>query len=37
MDITHPAHVHFFRHAIAELRARGHDVAVTTRRKDITL
>jgi hypothetical protein len=36
-DITHPAHVHFFRHAIAELLARGDQVAVTTRHKDITV
>jgi len=37
VDITHPAHVHFFRNAIAELRKRGHSVAVTTRQKDVTI
>jgi hypothetical protein len=36
-DITHPAHVHFFRNAIAELLARGDQIAVTTRQKDITV
>jgi predicted glycosyltransferase len=34
-DILHPAHVHFFRHAIGELGARGHQVAITLREKDI--
>ena len=37
LDITHPAHVHFFRHAIECWRARGHTVLITTRRKDIAL
>ena len=36
IDIIHPAHVHFFRHAISELQKRGHDVAVTARQKDVT-
>lgn len=36
IDITHPAHVHFFRHAIAELGARGHVVSVTARDKDLS-
>lgn len=36
VDLTHPAHVHFFRHPIALWRERGHDVVVTSRRKDIT-
>jgi hypothetical protein len=35
-EITHPAHVHLFRYAIEELRADGHDVAVTSREKDLT-
>jgi predicted glycosyltransferase len=35
VDITHPAHVHFFRHAIACWRERGHAVLVTSRRKDL--
>lgn len=37
VDLTHPAHVHFFHHAIAVWRERGHDVAITTRRKDIAV
>lgn len=36
IDILHPAHVHFFRNAIAELRDGGHEVLITTRDKDIT-
>jgi predicted glycosyltransferase len=35
-DVTHPAHVHLFRHAIRELVARGHVVAITSREKDVT-
>lgn len=34
-DILHPAHVHVFKHAIRELRAQGHQVAITLREKDI--
>ena len=34
IDITHPAHAHFFRHPIRELQRRGHVVAVTVRDKD---
>lgn len=34
-DILHPAHVHVFKHAIRELGARGHQVAITLREKDI--
>lgn len=37
VDLTHPAHVHFFRHPIAGWRERGHDVVITTREKDLTL
>lgn len=36
VDVTHPAHVHLFRHAIEELARRGHAVAVTSREKDCT-
>ena len=36
-DITHPAHVHFFRIPIALLQDAGHEVSVTTRDKDCTL
>lgn len=36
VDITHPAHFHFFRHALDEWRTRGHEVIITARHKDIT-
>jgi len=35
LSIQHPAHVHFFRHAIDELRVRGHDAHVFVRDKSI--
>jgi len=37
VTIQHPAHVHFYRPVIAELRADGHDVRVCTRDKDIAI
>jgi predicted glycosyltransferase len=37
IDITHPAHAHFFRPTLPVLRARGHEVAITSRDKDVTL
>lgn len=37
VTIQHPAHVHFFRNAIRELEARGHDVHVFAREKDVAL
>lgn len=36
-DILHPAHAHFFRRAIEELRKAGHEIVVTARDKDITV
>lgn len=36
-DISHPAHVHFFRNAIDTWRTRGHKVTIAARDKDITL
>lgn len=36
-EITHPKHVHFFRNAIKELKARSHVVEITAREKDVTL
>ncbi len=36
IEIGHPAHVHFFRAAIAELPRLGHRVSVVSRNKDIT-
>ena len=35
-DVCHPAHVHLFKHAIAELRAEGHETLVTSREKEVT-
>ncbi len=37
VDIVHPAHVHFYRHLIAQLKARGDEVEVVARDKDVTL
>lgn len=37
VDITHPAHFHFFKNAILEWRQRGHDVLILARDKDLTL
>ncbi len=37
IDILHPAHVHFFRNFIKEVKSNGHKVLVTTREKDIAL
>ena len=36
IDVLHPAHVHFFRHFLQEMGARGHDYLVLSRRKDVT-
>lgn len=35
VDILHPAHVHFFRHFINDMRGRGHEVRLLSRRKDV--
>lgn len=37
VDVCHPAHVHFFRHAVREWLDEGHDVVVTSRVKDCAL
>lgn len=37
IDILHPAHVHFFKGFRQEMLARGHEVLVTARAKDVTL
>ncbi|SLM33152.1 conserved hypothetical protein [Desulfamplus magnetovallimortis] len=36
-NISHPAHVHFFRNTIANLKKRNHNIIVGARKKDITL
>ena len=35
-DVTHPAHVHLFKHAIRTLVDEGHTVAVASRNKEVT-
>ncbi|RBI60673.1 hypothetical protein DMJ13_17035 [halophilic archaeon] len=37
VTIQHPAHVHFFRHAIDELERAGHDVDVFAREKEMAV
>ncbi len=36
-DIVHPAHVHFYRHLIADLEAAGHETRIVARDKEVTL
>jgi hypothetical protein len=36
VDITHPAFAHFFRYAIQNWQAAGHEVLITSRKKDLT-
>jgi predicted glycosyltransferase len=35
LDISHPAHAHFFRHPIGLLQENGHRILVTSRKKEI--
>ncbi len=37
VDISHPAHFHFFKNAIAEWKGQGHDVLILAREKDLTV
>ena len=37
IDIGHPAHVHFYKNTIKELKDRGHEVLVTARDKEVTV
>lgn len=37
ITIQHPAHVHFFKHAIRELKSYGHDVFVFARDKEVAI
>ncbi|MDD5011861.1 MAG: DUF354 domain-containing protein [Phycisphaerae bacterium] len=37
VEVTHPAHVHFFRNAIGIWKSGGHEVAVTARDKEIVI
>lgn len=36
IEIGHPAHVHFFRHAMALWKSRGHSILVVSREKEMT-
>ncbi|HOO45393.1 MAG TPA: DUF354 domain-containing protein [Deltaproteobacteria bacterium] len=36
-DLTHPAHVHFFRNSMQMLSENGHEIFVLSRKKDVTL
>lgn len=36
-DIVHPAHVHFYRHMIDHFTARGHELMIASREKDVTI
>ena len=37
LDITHPAHLHFFRNLVARMRSEGHEVYLAGRNKDILI
>ena len=37
VTIQHPGHVHFFRHAVAELEKRGHEVHVFARESEVVV
>ncbi len=37
VDMGHPGHVHFYKHAIWRLQKKGHQVLVSARDKDVTL
>lgn len=37
VDIGHPGHVHFYKHAIRRLRDEGHDVLIAARDKDVAI
>ena len=37
IDIGHPAHIHYFRNAIKQLQAKGHEFLITTRDKEMAI
>jgi predicted glycosyltransferase len=37
IDINHPAHVHFFRNFIFQMKAKGHEILVIANSKDISI
>ena len=36
VDINHPAHVHYFKHFIREMKTRGHDILITASEKEVS-
>lgn len=36
VDINHPAHVHYFKNFIREMKRKGHEILITASEKDIT-
>ena len=36
IDIGHPAHVHYFKNLVYNLKKSGHDLFITAREKDVT-
>lgn len=36
VDVNHPAHVHYFKHFVKEMRKRGHEVLITASEKEIS-
>lgn len=36
VDVNHPAHVHYSRHFVEEMRKKGHEVMITASEKDIS-
>lgn len=37
IDISHPAHAHFFKYFIKNMENKGHDIKITAKDKDLTL
>lgn len=37
IDISHPAHVHFFKYFIKSMQNKGHDIKIVAKDKDLTL
>jgi hypothetical protein len=37
VDLTHPAHVHFFKNAIHEWEKQGHELYIASRKKDVAI
>lgn len=36
VDINHPAHVHYFKNFVREMKSRGHEILITASEKDIS-